>query len=517
MRILIIAIISLLICFKSTSQNVGIGTNTPAVSAKLDVTSTTSGLLPPRMTTQQRNAIANPVPGLMIFNTDRQHLEVYTIYGWHIIINSPSLEKLYGGSHYDYVRNIQQTTDGGYIVAGSSFSSANGDVTGTNHGNSDYWIIKLNVSGNIVWNKLVGGTGHDDAYDIQQTTDGGYIVAGYSTSSASGDVTGTNHGATDFWVVKLDALGNIVWNKLLGGTWNEETYDVQQTTDGGYIVAGYSYSSASGDVTGTNHGPFGSGDYWIVKLNASGNIVWNKLLGGSGHDVAYGIRQTTDGGYIIAGHSNSSNSGDVTGSNHGGVDYWILKLDASGNIVWNKLLGGNVTDVGTDVQQTTDGGYIVAGYSHSSANGDVTGSNHGLEDYWIIKLDGLGNIVWNKLLGGTVAEIPSAIQQTTDGGYIIAGSSSSSTSGDVTGTTNGGDDYWIVKLDGSGSIVWNKLLGGIGIENATAIHQTTGGGYIVAGISNHSSASGDVTGTSHGNNDYWIIKLDGSGLRLVIR
>ncbi|MDZ4794146.1 MAG: hypothetical protein SGI83_07695 [Bacteroidota bacterium] len=495
---------------KGTGQ-VGIGTATPDASAKLDVNSTSSGFLPPRMTTAQRDAIAGPVPGLMIFNSSTQTIDFYTLYGWSSIkVAIAGGNKLLGGNGDESSPSIQKTSDGGYIVAGSSTSSANGDVTGTLHGifgNQDIWIVKLNATGTIVWNKLLGGNNAEVAYSVQQTTDGGYIVAGFSSSSATGDVTGVNHGGRDYWIVKLDGSGNIVWNKLLGGNYAEEAYSIVQTTDGGYIVAGYSQSSANGDVTGTNHG---SSDYWIVKLDNSGNIVWNKLLGGNLTDLAYSIVQTTDGGYIVTGNSTSSANGDVTGTNHGSSDYWIVKLDNSGNIVWNKLLGGSDTDITYSIQQTTDGGYIVAGESFSSANGDVTGTNHGVQDYWIVKLDGSGNIIWNKLLGGSGNDITKSIVQTTDGGYIVAGYSASPANGDVSGVNHGGYDYWIVKLDGSGNIVWNKLLGGSGNDIAYSVQQTADGGYIVAGTS-YSSSNGDVTPTNHGSGDFWIIKLDANG------
>ena len=447
----------------------------------------------------------------------------------------PSFEKLFGGNLNDYAQDIQQTTDGGFIIAGYTNSSASGDVKGANHGGNDFWIVKLDASGNIVWNKLLGGTGNDVANDIQQTKDGGYIVAGHTSSSANGDVTGTNHGYNlgsrglrDCWIVKLDASGNTVWNKLLGGDGDDGANDIQQTTDGGYIVAGFSdftmigdlkgTNYRTGDVTGTNHG---MSDSWIVKLDASGNIVWNKLLGGIYEDVPNDIQQTTDGGYIVAGYSGSSTSGDVKGTNHGSNDYWIIKLDGSGNIVWNKLFGGTATDVAQSIQQTTDGGYIVAGYISSSTNGDVIGTNHGMIDYWVLKLGASGNIVWNKLLGGEGEDIATDIRQTTDGGYIVAGYSTISPkygtpghmsgNGDVPDTNHGMSDYWVVKLDASGNIVWNRLLGGTAADIAQSIQQTIDGGFIVAGHTN-SSASGDVASTNLGSNGYWILKLDASGL-----
>ena len=340
-------------------------------------------------------------------------------------------QKSFGGSGSDYAQSIQQTTDGGYIVAGWS-TSIGGDVTG-NNGGVDYWIVKLDANGNITWQKSLGGTGGDHAYSIQQTTDGGYIVAGNSTSN-DGDVTGFI-GSWDYWIVKLDANGNITWQKSLGGSNGDEAYSIQQTTDGGYIVAGWSLSN-DGNVTGNN----GSSDYWIVKLDATGNITWQKSLGGSGVDFAYSIQQTTDGGYIVAGYSNSNN-GDVTGNN-GSNDFWIVKLDTTGNITWQKSFGGSGNETAWSIHQTIEGGYIVAGWSLSN-DGNVTGNN-GSSDCWIVKLDASGNIISQKSLGGSNVDAAYSIHQTTDGGYIVAGWSDSN-DGDVT-VNNGNADFWIVKL-----------------------------------------------------------------------
>ena len=401
-------------------------------------------------------------------------------------------EKSLGGIGSDINFSIQQTTDGEYITIGYSNSNDN-DVTG-NHGENDYWVVKLDSIGNILWQKSLGGTGDDIAYFIQQTTDKGYIIAGESNST-DGDVTG-NHGGYDYWIVKLDSIGNIQWEKSFGGTSDEEAYCVQQTTDGGYVVAGWSRST-DGDVTG-NHGSY---DYWIVKLNTIGNILWQKCLGGTAGELAYFTQQTTDGGYIIAGWTRSTD-GDVIG-NHagGGEDYWIVKLDSSGTLKWQKCLGGTGDELTHSIQQTNDNGYIVGGWSPSD-DGDVTG-NHGLDDYWIVKLDSIGNIQWQKSLGGTNIDFGGySIQQTNDNGYVVTGSSQSNDS-DVTGN-HGGKDYWVVKLDSIGNIQWQKSLGGTNSEGAHSVQETTDGGYIISGSSN--STDGDVTG-NHGGYDYWIVKL----------
>ena len=406
-------------------------------------------------------------------------------------------QKCLGGSGMEYATFTQQTRDGGYIVAGYS-NSNDGDVTG-NHGGYDYWVVKLSSTGSIQWQKCLGGSGMEYATFTQQTTDGGYIVAGCSDSN-DGDVSG-NHGGGDYWVVKMDNTGNIQWQKCLGGSNADEASSVQQTADGGYIVAGWSNSN-NGDVSGNHAGSGGgSGDYWVVKLGSTGSIQWQKCLGGSGDDFANFIQQTTDGGYVVAGGS-GSHDGDVSGNHSASFadDYWVVKMDNTGNIQWQKCLGGFYNELAYSIRQTTDGGYIVAGLSGSN-DGDVSG-NHGGGDYWVVKMDNTGNIQWQKCLGGFYNDFPNSIRQATDGGYIVAGLSGSN-DGDVSGN-HGAEDYWVVKMDNTGNIQWQKCLGGSGVDRANFIQQTTGGGYIVVGSS--VSNDGDVSG-NHGQNDYWVVKL----------
>ena len=349
------------------------------------------------------------------------------------LAQAPTIEwqKCLGGSNDDWAYSIQQTSDSGFIVAGYTESS-NGDVSG-NHGAYDYWVVKLNSSGDILWQICLGGTNVDVAYSIQQTSDEGFIVAGY-TCSNEGDVSG-NHGNSDYWVVKLNSSGTIEWQKCLGGTDGDYANSIQQTSDGGFIVAGQTYSN-DGDVSG-NHG---GSDAWVVKLNSSGNIEWQKCLGGTSEDIAYSIQQTSDGGFIVAGET-LSNDGDVSG-NHGGRDAWVVKLNSSGDIIWKKCLGGTDHDFAYSIQQTSDGGFIVAGYTNSN-DGDVSG-NHGSKDYWVVKLNSSGTIEWQKCLGGTGWDWENSIQQTSDGGFIVAGYTNSN-DGDVSGN-HGSKDYWVVKL-----------------------------------------------------------------------
>lgn len=401
---------------------------------------------------------------------------------------APTVEwqKSLGGSYTELVPDIHQTSDGGFITAGSS-NSINGDVTG-NHGNKDYWVVKLESTGNIQWQKSLGGTEYDEAHSVRQTTDGGYIIAG-STASNNGDVTG-HHGDNDYWIIKLSALGILEWQKTLGGSNNDIARSIRQTSDGGYIVAGTS-SSNSGDVSVN----YGLSDYWIVKLTATGNIQWEKSFGGYGIDEAYSIEQTTDNGYIIAGTSSSIN-GDVTG-NHGSTDYWVVKINSTGNLQWQKSLGGSNTEYGYSIAQTPDSGYIVAGSSFSN-DGDVTG-NHGSFDYWIVKLGTTGNIQWQKSFGEIEYDYAFDIKNTSDGGYIVSGySESTPTKG------YGSNDYWMIKLSSTGNMEWDKKLGGLTDDYATAAQQTSDGGYVISGYSN------SVTGPPVLHYNYWIVKLTGN-------
>ena len=407
--------------------------------------------------------------------------------------HSITWQKCLGGSANDFIASSVQTTDGGYILIGNT-SSNDGDVSG-NHGGTDVWVVKINSLGIIDWQKCLGGSDYDDGYSIQQTTDGGYILFGFTVSN-DGDVSG-NHGGTDVWVVKLTSLGVIQWQKCLGGSGFEYCGTIiKQTTDGGYIFSGQTQASNDGDVTG-NHG---ADDVWVVKLSNLGVIEWQKCLGGSNFDEGQNILQTTDGGYILSGYT-LSNDGDVSG-NHGNIDAWVVKLSNLGVIEWQKCLGGNADDAGTSLLKTTDGGYILSAYTLSN-DGDVSG-NHGGRDVWLVKLTNLGIIQWQKCFGGTSYEYGSSIIQTTDGGYVLSGSTVSN-DGDVSGN-RGGSDAWVVKLTSLGIIEGQKCLGGSGTDGGLSIQQTTDGGYILTGVTQ--SNDGDVSGNHGGaGNDAWIVKL----------
>ena len=246
-----------------------------------------------------------------------------------VFSQTPSIEweKSFGGSDSDIPSKMFLTSDNGYVIAGSSRSN-DGDLT-QNQGTHDYWVVKISSTGQLEWQKSLGGSQGETAYSIIQTNEGGYIVSGFTRSYTNdGDIT-VHYGGEDIWVVKLDSQGNIEWEKSYGGSSNEGGNDIIQTIDGGYIIAGSS-SSDDGDVSNNKGGV----DYWVVKITNTGMIEWEKNYGGSGNDSAERILQLNDGSYIIVG-TTTSNDGDVS-SNQGGNDFWIVKLQPDGLIEWEK-------------------------------------------------------------------------------------------------------------------------------------------------------------------------------------
>jgi len=304
-------------------------------------------------------------------------------------------DKTFGGNSCDCANSLIQTTDGGYAVAGETYSYG--------AGNADFWIIKLDSSGNKKWDKTYGGSDGDYATSLIQTTDGGYAVVGETCSFGAG--------GRDLWVVKLDNQGNREWDKTLGTVKYDYANALIQTTDGGYAVAG-----------GTESYSAGSADFWVIKLDNQGNREWEKTFGGSDWDMAYSLIQTKDGGYAVAGGIFSYGEEEE--------DFWVIKLDINGKKVWDKTFGGSSWDIATALIQTKDGGYAVAGITESFGAGGG--------DFWVIKLDINGKKVWDKTFGGSNDDSAWSLIQADDGCYLVAGGAS------FNGTVRG--DFWIIKF-----------------------------------------------------------------------
>ncbi len=411
-------------------------------------------------------------------------------------------QKCIGGNGSDYLQSIIQTSDGGYLCGGYSASGLSGSKTEISQGSFDYWVIKLDLAGNIEWQNTVGGVDVDILNSVYQTPDGSFICGGYSRSGISGDKTEYKRGSEDYWIVKLDASGVVVWQKTIGGSNSDMLYAVSPTNDGGMICGGSSSSNANHDKTEVSNGFF---DYWIVKLDSSGSIQWQNSIGGNSDDQLRSISQTADGGYFCGGYSRSGISGDKTEFSNNN-DYWVLKLDSVGNIQWQNTIGGNNEDYLTTALQTPDGGFICGGYSNSNASGDKTKNSKGGYDFWIVKLDNTGNIEWENTIGGSGADKLHYLEPVTDGGYICGGNSESDLSGDKHEYSLGAGDYWVVKIDSSGNPQWQNSFGGSEFDYLFT-GTVTADGKLVFGGNSDSGISGDKTSAGFGSKDYWIVRM----------
>lgn len=403
-------------------------------------------------------------------------------------------QKAYGGSASDWLGDVIQTQDGGYLLLGKvSGMNADGDIS-SKHAGYDFWLVKTDSLGAIQWEKNYGGDNADEGNSIVAAKDGGYLLFGNS-NSGDNDVT-NNYGLADYWLVKVTANGTLSWQKNYCGSGFDVGKTIRATSDGGYIMVGYT-NSDDHDVSMVK----GDRDVWVLKVNATGDIQWEKSYGGSGIDLGNDIQEISGGGYIICGSTTSSDS-DLT-NNYGLEDYWLIRITATGAISWQKNYGGNMADEAFSVAVSDDGGYIVAG-SSASNNQDVSG-NHGGTDAWIVKTDASGAIVWQKSLGGSGDESAMMVQQQAGGKYILAGKTSS-VDGDVQGLHGTMADIWVAALYSNGTFRWTKTIGGTSADEGRVIRETTDGGYIVGGHSE--SADGDATGSGNHNSwDYWLVKL----------
>ncbi len=320
------------------------------------------------------------------------------------------------------------------------------------------------------------------------------MVGGYSFSGISGDKTEDSRGNNDFWILKIDKdTGTLIWQKTIGGKFREFASTTKQTSDGGYIIGGYSNSNISGDKTENSRG---NDDYWVVKLDSDRNVVWDKTYGGSDVDRLWTLIETEDGGYLLAGESKSGISGDKTENSRGDTDIWILKIDANGALEWQKTFGGNDIDNAKSLIKALDGGYIIAGSSFSNISGEKTENSRGLGDFWILKIDTSGNILWQKTIGGNNGDYAFAIHATSDGNYILGGISSSNISGEKTeNAVCNSVDSWVLKLDVNGAIIWQKTIGGSSTEDFANVRETLDHGYVVGSMS-YSDISGSKTENS---------------------
>jgi hypothetical protein len=359
-----------------------------------------------------------------------------------------------GGIGREGGRGIQQVDDGGYVVAGVTSSVGEGEW--------NIWLVKLGSDGSLDWTRAYSnqGGGYQGGESVQETRDGGLILAGCANAGSSKDY--------DVQLIKVDHDGRELWNRTYGGSGWDWGYCARQTVDDGYIITGWTDSQG-----------YGGGDLWLIKTDAQGNELWNRTYGGVENDLGNSVLPTDDGGYVITGATGSYSVGND--------DLWVIRTDAYGEVHWMRTFGGTGYDEGSCVERTADGGYVIVGSTTSTGAG-----NH---DIWLLKLDAKGHLEWNKTYGGAEWDWGSAVQEAPDGGLIVVGTTLSQGAGEA--------DVWLIKTNSYGEEEWSRTYGGPDLDFGHSVCSTEDGGYILTGQT-YSFGAGDA--------DMWVIKTDSQGL-----
>jgi hypothetical protein len=419
--------------------------------------------------------------------TNSEPLETQTFKRW---------EDDFGGPGFEEVRSQVATSDGGYLLAGTSTSGVSGNKTTAGFGGEDFWIVKIDSHGNKQWEQTYGGSGDEYLNAAIVTADGGYLLGGSTTSDISGDKTTTSYGGGDGWLVKVDSAGNKQWDQTYGGSGVDYFLALHQTPDGGYAVTGASGSAPSGNKTSPN---YGGQDAWVLKLDAAGNKQWEQSYGGDQDDYCLQILQTPDGGFLLGAGSRSGADGNKTAPGLGppGSDAgWIIKIDASGNKQWDKTYGGSGgDDYFSTVRATPEGGYIVSGIL-----------NYNSGSYWLLKLDSSGSIQWQKTYHGGAQDLLQSVLPVPDGGYILGGASSSGIAGDKSAPNLGGSDYWFLKVDSLGNKICDTTYGGSSDDYAITMTVDGQQNVLLSGWS-LSGVSGNKTTVNFGDHDMWAVAV----------
>jgi len=370
---------------------------------------------------------------------------------------TPGWNETYGGASNDFARSVIQTSDGGYALAGNT--------TSFGAGASDFYLVKTDATGTMQWNRTYGGSNADGANSVVQTSDEGYAIAGYTKSFGAG--------GQDFYLVKTDSDGTMEWSKTYGGTGDDIAFSLIRTNLGGYALAGSTDSSGAGLL-----------DFWLVITDAGGIMLWNETYGRPDNDRAESVVKTSDGGYALGGYSNSSASGDYS------YDFWLIKTDASGHEQWNETYGGGSNDYCHSMIQTSDGGYALAGYAELA---DAYYPN-----FWLFKTDSAGNYLWSRTYGGQYTDCACSVIQTNDGGYALAGYCTPFDWGGAWAYACG-----LIKTDSAGIFQWVQTYEVNGHTSVSMI-QTSDGGYVLSCSYFHTES--DFT------YDFWLAKTDAFGL-----
>jgi hypothetical protein len=407
--------------------------------------------------------------------------------------------KSFGGSGDDSPRSIIQTNDGGFAILGFT-NSVDVDLAYKRMAVNDYWLLKLDAEGALQWQRTYGGSGDDRGQQVIQTADGGYAVTGYAMSD-DGDGS-NNEGFHDNWILRLDASGNILWEQSFGFSGHDHSYDIVETVDGGFFFSGFlDVTSSNGEgATGKNSNlsAHGVGEFWGTRIDVDGNILWRKFFGGTNNDRSFAVVNSFDGGFVMVG---ASESDDFDISNpKGSYDYWVVKVDKNGRMEWERSFGGTGIDQAHDILKTNDGAYVLIGNTFSTDT--QVSKNNGESDIWAVKIDERGDLLWEQSYGGTGFDAAHGISLATDDGLLIVGNSKSS---DLDASENFGEnDLWLLKTNYEGELQYQKAIGGTDLDFGYDVLESVDGGVIVVG----ETASTDFPKiNNHGGIDLVVIKL----------
>lgn len=419
-----------------------------------------------------------------------------------------------GGSSNDYLSSAMVLPGDSLLIGGTSFSDNNGDKSQATRGSSDMWILKLTSDGTPLWDARFGGSSSDGLNALASITEG-YLLAGSSSSDTSGDKTQDSYGQSDLWIVAIDTNGTFLWDGRYGGIGSEGLGAAVVPAGGGILLAGQSTSAATGSKTEAG---YGGTDAWLVKLDDGGTQQWDKTLGGSSNEIVSALLELTNGNFLLCGSSDSVVSGTKTSAPRGGFDFWISMISATGTHLWERSYGGSSHDFLFEALDLGPGGFLLAGYTESGASGDIGTPKYGGSDYWTVRIDGDGNILWEQRYGGAQDDLLLDVVSLQEGGWLLAGHSASDISGDKSEDSRGSFDYWILAVDTNGTVLWNRTYGGSALDTLADALVTPDSGLLLTG-SSASGMDGEKSLPSQGFNDYWLIKaesmLDTDGDRLT--
>ncbi len=435
-------------------------------------------------------------------------------------------DKRYGSYSSDYIRcNPVEDGNGNFLFLGTSLGGPGGDYSTTSYGSGDYWLYKIDSLGNLLSTMRFGGSSFEESKKLLRLPDGGYLLTGESASPISGNKSEPSRGGYDLWIVRLDSSLNIVWDKTLGGNYDESFKDVIMTPDHGFILLATTSSLQGQDVSqqGFNGPAQSNKDYWVVRIDSLGNKIWDKRYGGIEADDAFAVMATADGNYLVSGSTYSMNGGMITQPRKGDLDFWVIKIDPSGNKIWDRRYGSSNSDGSNSsespfLRPTPDGGFLIAGTDNGMVGYDKTVAPRGMVDYWLLKCDSLGNKQWDKVYGGNKEEYLFFFNRMSDGNFLFAGSSNSQVSGDKTVPNWAFNIYnmWFIKISPNGTKLWDTRWGAIKGEYCFGFLELNDGSMLALGGSN-SNISGDksqnnwqLTPTSPIPHNIWAIKFTSS-------